>query len=67
MLVDVFYIKHTPHLNPNTIIAVYRASFPATFRELSASRGDYRKVVPAVLVGIAVGVGLSTFLSQTSK
>lgn len=47
--------------------AVYRASFPATFKEISASRGDYKKVVPYVLFGTAVGVVMAIFLSRTGE
>ena len=46
--------------------AVYRASFPKTFKELGKSDGHYAKVVPGVLIGMAVGAWLATFLRKTS-
>jgi len=46
---------------------VYRASFQYSLKELKAPRGEYRLIIPVVLVGCVVGVGVGYFLSKTSK
>jgi hypothetical protein len=44
---------------------VYRASFPDTFREIKKGRGDYKTVIPIILVMVGFSVWLAGFLRRT--
>ena len=46
---------------------VYRASFPETFREIKQGRGDYKTVIPVLLVMVGFGVWLAGFLRRTGN
>ena len=46
---------------------VYRASFPDTFREIKQGRGDYKTVIPVLLVMVGFGVWLAGFLRRTGS
>jgi len=49
------YMKLSKTLSPFPC-AVYRASFPKTFKEMSKSDGHYKKVIPGVIIGMAIGI-----------
>ena len=48
-----------------TIFAVYRATFPMTFKEIRAGYGDYKTVIPAVTVMILFAAWIYYFLRKT--
>jgi len=60
------YMKLSKTLSPFPC-AVYRASFPKTFKEMSKSDGHYKKVIPGVIIGMAIGIWVANFLRNTSK
>ena len=48
-------------------LAVYRASFPKTFKEIRAGSGHYKYVLPMVVTGVIAGIALAQFLKKTGK